>query len=176
MAKPDEKPESVTLTRAELDAMLANAASQSATVAANAVVAALKAAAPQPIGPSAEVMREIERLERERPALAEKLKPRNIPHRTRQGTTMTLRVVDSRDPELPHGRIVGLDDYQFPPGYERVKEDGGCAPVARMLKNGRENPLWQRWVWNMRKNDINNLNGQPFEPHMDNMRTAAAAE
>lgn len=156
-----------TFTRSQVQEMI--------NTAVTSAVAALQAAAPKPTGTTAQLLAEQDKLERDRPALAKELAPKSYWHKSRTGSVMQLRVVASRDPEMPHGRIVGLDPYQFPAGYDRVKEDGGCAPVPRLLRGGKENPLWQRWAFGLRKTDINNLIGAPFDPSMANYKVEAAA-
>jgi hypothetical protein len=162
------KDETVTLTRADLDALISTAVSSA--------VAAVQAAAPKPVGPNAELVAEMDRLERGRAALTKELAPKGYAHKSRTGATMVLRVVASRDPKFPHGRIVALEPYQFPAGYEDTEGNGGIAPAPRYHKDGRENIVWQRWAWGIRKADLNMYVGQPYEPWMANLEAAAAAE
>jgi hypothetical protein len=157
-----------SFSKAEVEEMIATAV--------GAAVSAMQAAAPKPVGPNADLVAEMNRLEAARPALAKEMAPKGYAHKSRTGATMVLRVVASRDPKMPLGRIVGLEPYNFPAGYEETEANGGIAPAPRFYRDGRENIIWQRWVWGIRKADINMYVGQPFESWMANLETAAAAE
>jgi hypothetical protein len=131
-----------------------------------AAVAALQAAQPKPTGPTAEVVAEIEKAELERAPQ----KITNVPHRSRTGSTMILRIVESRDKnEFPHGRIVGFDDYRRPEGWDRVVGDGGLSPVTVGTAQHK------KWCWqNFQMRDTNDLIGRAYEPWMANVEDKAA--
>lgn len=176
MANP--KDETLTITKAELQEMLR----QQTETAVTAAVAAFAAAAPKPVGPTAEIVADIERAERTRA-------PQDIqlhPHRSPTGAIMRLRVVSSRTPSFPHGRIVGLEDYTYPKGWDVHVDAGGLSRTPVTVKASaterdprpRLHPFFnQKVTWEQYwRADINAYVGKAYHPAMGNLTEAEFAE
>lgn len=65
------------------------------------------------------------------------------------GATFEAHVLESRNTtKFPHGRIVGMRNYQRPAGHDVYEANGGLVPDGmQMVANGLQTPPYKQWLW-----------------------------
>lgn len=98
-------------------------------------------------------------------------------------SNFTARILKSRG--FPKGRIVDLENYQYPPEAEMYVRDGGHVPDDTPIKDaktGAYDKAYMKWrAENYWIKDIREWNGKPFTSYLlrteaEKRRAAEAAE
>lgn len=146
--------EEIRITKSELSEMIASAVS--------AAVAATRAAAPAP-GPVSVPFDADEQLRKQ----AAMLRPEGPPTETirrvhfRTGMAGTLVIFK--------GKVIGIQEETYPPGYDVHKKAGGLVPDALTILNrdGQKTPQYKQWLWKeVRQPTLEDLIGKSKEDMM----------